>query len=158
LARDLLRAFDCALRPLPRVGGSAGSLARARLDRIGTRHHLFGSPAFCGDGVSWVTSFWVIEVELLLVKHSLMLIACALGVVKHILGCPPPGLREGTLRLPACSVVLPGGAIRAGVGVLVQQGLCLIEALLVAVTDRLLPVAERLFETGDPLVCVELLL
>jgi hypothetical protein len=88
----------------------------------------------------------------------LMLVARALRVVEHVLGCRPPGLCQPALGLADALLGVAVGIVSASVNLAVELRLFLIKASLIAVSDRLLAIPECLLEASDALVGVKVLL
>ncbi len=134
-------ALDCGLGAGAGVFGSSGAVVSSRLDSVSAREHLLGSQALSGDGVDDTGGLRVVEVCLLVVEECLVFIAGALGVVEDVLGGGSSCLGESGLDLPAFLVCHIGVVGRAGVDLVVELGLLLVEALLLAISDRLLTVS-----------------
>ncbi len=137
-----------------RVGGAEGGVLGTQVHRVGTSEQLLGTPAPGLRGALVASRVRGVEVGLLVVQQCLVFVARTLCVIEHRLGRGASGLRE-------CSVDLTGvllGIFPACTRFTVQLGLFLVKTALVAVADRLLAVSEGLFEPGDALVGVEVLL
>jgi hypothetical protein len=139
----------------PGVTGTSRSVVSACLDGVGARERLFGAAELSGSEIDGLRGERVVEIRLLPVKERLMFVASALGIVEDALGGGAAGLGELDLSLAASLPfslrdVAPTDWVRA-----IEQGLLLVEALLLAIFESLLAVSEGLLKAGDTLIGVK---
>lgn len=138
--------------------GAPGGVLGPGVHSVGAGEQLLGALAFglhrglVADGGRGV------DVGLLVVEERLVFVACALGVVEHVLRRRASRLSEPGLGLAGLLFVVAAGVFCTGVDFVVELGLLLVEVALVAVPDRLLAVSQGLFEAGDALIGVKILL
>jgi hypothetical protein len=141
-----------------RVSGAAGGVLGAGIHCVGAGQQLFGAEALGLRGALIGDEGRGIEVGLLVVEQRLMFVAGALRVIEHVLRRGAPRLRESCLGLAGLLLGVTTGVVPAGVDIAVQLGLLLVEVSLVAIYNRLLAISEGLFEPGDALIGVKVLL
>jgi hypothetical protein len=142
----------------PRVSGAVGGLLGASIHRIGAGQQLRGAALLGLRGGLVADRGRSVEVGLLVIEQRLVFVTRTLCIIEHVLRRRAPRLRQPRLGLTGRSLGDETGVAPAGMDLAIQQGLLLVEAVLVTVTDRLLAVSESLFEAGDALIGVKVLL